>query len=256
MKIKKERTLKRGRIITLFTAVVLFAGCFKEVSYRTDYVLKPLVQENSGDVAQLLPEGKAQAFAHAADTVFWEVASYEDALAGIITRRDNPTEKQTVPLVTAEPYQQEGIAGWLSMRIDKPSVMVVAVDTEHRIYGYTQQEIAENFPKLYVSVVFKPWKEGTEYKDGNWIFRNQFYVPPTYLDCYIAPSVQAEEDGETTEPSKLKAYAYAVDTTAWRIASYIDAAAESSPRRTTRRKPVPTPISLPRKRSRALTAWK
>lgn len=169
MKIKKERTLKRGRIITLFTAVVLFAGCFKEVSYRTDYVLKPLVQENSGDVAQLLPEGKAQAFAHAADTVFWEVASYEDALAGIITRRDNPTEKQTVPLVTAEPYQQEGIAGWLSMRIDKPSVMVVAVDTEHRIYGYTQQEIAENFPKLYVSVVFKPWKEGTEYKDGNWI---------------------------------------------------------------------------------------
>ena len=150
MKIKKERTLKRGRIITLFTAVVLFAGCFKEVSYRTDYVLKPLVQENSGDVAQLLPEGKAQAFAHAADTVFWEVASYEDALAGIITRRDNPTEKQTVPLVTAEPYQQEGIAGWLSMRIDKPSVMVVAVDTEHRIYGYTQQEIAENFPKEVV----------------------------------------------------------------------------------------------------------
>ena len=67
MKIKKERTLKRGRIITLFTAVVLFAGCFKEVSYRTDYVLKPLVQENSGDVAQLLPEGKAQAFAHAAN---------------------------------------------------------------------------------------------------------------------------------------------------------------------------------------------
>ena len=145
MKIKKERTLKRGRIITLFTAVVLFAGCFKEVSYRTDYVLKPLVQENSGDVVQLLPEGKAQAFAHAADTVFWEVASYEDALAGIITRRDNPSEKQTVPLVTAEPYQQEGIAGWLSMRIDKPSVMVVAVDTEHRIYGYTKQEIADRF---------------------------------------------------------------------------------------------------------------
>ena len=60
---------------------------------------------------------------------------------------------------------------------------------------------------------------------SNWIFRNQFYVPPTYLDCYIAPSVQAEEGGETTEPSKLKAYAYAVDTTAWRIASYVDAAA-------------------------------
>lgn len=225
MKIKKERTLKRGRIITLFTAVVLFAGCFKEVSYRTDYVLKPLVQENSGDVAQLLPEGKAQAFAHAADTVFWEVASYEDApgrdhyAAGQPDRKTDRAARDGRTLPAGRDCR-------MALDADRqPSVMVVAVDTEHRIYGYTQQEIAENFPKLYVSVVFKPWKEGTEYKDGNWIFRNQFYVPPTYLDCYIAPSVQAEEGGETTEPSKLKAYAYAVDTTAWRIASYVDAAA-------------------------------
>ena len=89
MKIKKERTLKRGRIITLFTAVVLFAGCFKEVSYRTDYVLKPLVQENSGDVAQLLPEGKAQAFAHAADTVFLTKTPWPGSLRGGTTRPKN-----------------------------------------------------------------------------------------------------------------------------------------------------------------------
>ena len=161
---------------------------------------------------------------------------YEDALAGIITRRDNPTEKQTVPLVTAEPYQQEGIAGWLSMRIDKPSVMVVAVDTEHRIYGYTQQEIAENFPKLYVSVVFKPWKEGTEYKDGNWIFRNQFYVPPTYLDCYIAPSVQAERTAK--RPSLRNSRPMPMPSIRRRGGSPHTSTPrpESSPRRTTRRK--------------------
>lgn len=220
-----EGKLKKGGYIALFAAVALFAGCFKDVSYKTTYVLKPLVQENSGDVAELLEEGTAKAFAYAADTAFWEVASYQDALEGVITRRDDPSQKQAVPLVTAEPYPQEDTPGWLQMVLDKPDVMVVAVDTEHRLYGYTQQEIPENFPKLYVSVVFKPWKEGNEYKDGNWIFRNDFYVPPIFLDCYVSPSVQAEEDGELTEPAKVKAYAYAVDTTAWKIASYVDAAA-------------------------------
>lgn len=209
----------------LLAAAGVVTGCFKDVSYKTTYVLKPLVQENSGDAVQPLATDNVQAYAYDADTTFWTVASYEDAVAGIVSRRDNPSEKLTVPLVTAEPYEQEGDMKWLGMLLSKPLAMVVAVDTEHRIYGYTQQEVPNNFPRLYVSLVFKPWKESNEYKDGNWIFRNDFYEPPTYLDCYISPSVQAEEGGETTEPAKLKAYAYAVDTTAWRIASYVDAAA-------------------------------
>lgn len=217
--------MKNGRFIALLAAVALFAGCFKDVSYKTAYILKPLAQANSGDASLPMGDGTAMAYAYAADTALWEVASYEDALAGVISRRDMPAERLASPLATAEPYEQEGATGWLRMVLEKPQVMVVAVDTQHKIYGYTQQEIPENFPKLYVSVVFKPWKEGKEYKDGNWIFRNQFYEPPTYLDCYIAPSVQAEEGGEVTEPVKLKAYAFAADTTAWRIASYSDAAA-------------------------------
>lgn len=217
--------MKKGRFILLFAAAALVTGCFKDVSYDTTYVLKPLVQENSGDAVRPLEAGKAQAYAYGADTTYWTVASYEDALGGVISRRDNPSEKLTAPLATAEPYEQEGDASWLRMQLTKELVMVVAVDTEHRIYGYTQQEVPVNFPKLYVSLPFKPWKEGNEYKDGNWIFRNDFYVPPTYLDCYISPSVQVEEGGETTEPAKLKAYAYAVDTTAWKIGSYVDAVA-------------------------------
>lgn len=217
--------MKNVRFIALLAAVALFAGCFKDVSYKTAYILKPLAQVNSGEASLPMGDGTALAYAYAADTALWEVASYEDALAGVISRRDMPAERLASPLATAEPYEQEGATGWLRMVLEKPQVMVVAVDTQHKIYGYTQQEIPENFPKLYVSVVFKPWKEGKEYKDGNWIFRNQFYEPPTYLDCYIAPSVQAEEGGEVTEPLRLKAYAFAADTMAWRIASYSDAAA-------------------------------
>ena len=82
--------------------------------------------------------------------------------------------------------------------------MVLAVDTEHRIYAYTQQELTENLPTLYVTLPFKPWKEGFSYKDGSWSYYNEFYTPPTYLDCFIDPAVQSEEGGAAEEISNLK----------------------------------------------------
>ncbi len=176
-------------------------------------------------------------------------------LAGIITRRDNPTEKQTVPLVTAEPYQQEGIAGWLSMRIDKPSVMVVAVDTEHRIYGYTQQEIAEISPSsTFPSSSSRGRRDGIQ---GRQLDFPQPVLCASDLSRLLHRTFGAgREGGETTEPSKLKAYAYAVDTTAWRIASYVDAAAGVITSKNDPSQTRSNPISPPRKRSRAITAWK
>ena len=46
------------------------------------------------------PRGRRRLLAHAADTALLGGRFYEDALAGIITRREQtPSEKQTVPLV-------------------------------------------------------------------------------------------------------------------------------------------------------------
>ena len=91
---------------------------------------------------------------------------------------------------------------------------------------------------------FKPWKEGFSYKDGSWSYYNEFYTPPTYLDCFIDPAVQSEEGGAAEEISNLKAYAFAADTAAWYIASYDDAVA-------TIRSRAPTPTSrLTRRRVR------
>lgn len=211
------------RIILLLAAAAVTAGCFKDVSYKTNYILKPLAQELSGDPS--LPFEGLKAYAFSADTAFYTVASYEDALNGVISLKDNPADQISTPLATAEPYVQEGTVGWVQMPLSSPAQMILAVDPTHRIYAYTQQELGENLPNLYVSLVFKAWKEGFSYKDGNWSFYNEFYTPPTYLDCLIDPSVQAEEDGPTAEISSLKAYAFAADTTAWYIASYDDAVA-------------------------------
>ena len=175
-------------IRTIWAAVLLLLawGCFKDGSLKTNYVLKPLSQTLSTDSYE--PLDGVQAYAFAADTNLYTVASYEDAL-----------------------------------NVTQPMQMVVAVDTEHRLYAYTQQELEVNLPNLYVSLPFRVWKEGNSYKDGNWSYYNEFYTPPVYVDCYVDPYVQATEGGEQTRISKLEVYAYAADTTAWYIATYDDA---------------------------------
>ena len=213
--------MKTKRIILFLAAAALFTGCFKDVSYKTTYVFKPLEQEKSGDPTQILADAKLYAFA--ADTSSWEVASYKDALAGVISQRGNRNEKISTPLAAGEPYEQEGVEGLLQMSFDRSSVMVVAVDTKNELYGYTQQEVPENTPKIYVTLIFKRWKQGYSYKDGKWLMFNDSYTPPIYIDSQVTAQLQAEEGAEPTVPSNLRVYAYAVDTTAWRIASYDDA---------------------------------
>lgn len=215
--------MKGMRILYALTAVVLFAGCFKEVSYKTSYVLKPLVQELSGDPTQAVAGVKA--YAYAADTSLYTVSTYEDALNGVITSRENPSEKISTPSATGEAWDQEGTEGWVRMELTRPTQMIVAVDPSHRLYAYTQQTLTETLPNLYVSLVFKPWKEGNFYAEGNWQFYNEFYVPPVTLDCYVDPQVELSEGAAPTSIETVKVYAYAVDTTAWFLASYDDAVA-------------------------------
>lgn len=175
--------MKTKRIILFLAAAALFTGCFKDVSYKTTYVFKPLEQEKSGDPTQILADAKLYAFA--ADTSSWEVASYKDALAGVISQRGNRNEKISTPLAAGEPYEQEGVEGLLQMSFDRSSVMVVAVDTKNELYGYTQQEVPENTPKIYVTLIFKRWKQGYSYKDGKWLMFNDSYTPPIYIDSHV-----------------------------------------------------------------------
>ena len=204
--------MKAKRILPLLAAAALLAGCFKDVSYKTNYVLKPLAQAQTVDPVE--PFEGLKAYAFDADTAFYTVASYEDALNGVIARKDDLSDRIASPVAAAEPCVREGTVGWVQMPLSAETQMVVAVDPVNRVYAYTQQELDVNLPNLYVSLIFKPWK-GFSYKEGNWSFYNEFYAPPVYLDCLIDPSVQLAEGGETSEIANVKAYAYAADTTAF-----------------------------------------
>ena len=200
--------MKAKRILPLLAAAALLAGCFKDVSYKTNYVLKPLAQAQTVDPVE--PFEGLKAYAFDADTAFYTVASYEDALNGVIARKDDLSDRIASPVAAAEPCVREGTVGWVQMPLSAETQMVVAVDPVNRVYAYTQQELDVNLPNLYVSLIFKPWK-GFSYKEGNWSFYNEFYAPPVYLDCLIDPSVQLAEGGETSEIANVKAYAYAAD---------------------------------------------
>ena len=211
---------KRLRITAALCLLAALGGCFKDVSYDTSYVLKPLLQSASGSDVEAL-EGTL-AYAFAADTSEWEVTSYEDALAGIITSRRDPSLKDNAPMATAEPYEAEGTRGWLTMRITRSSALVVAVNPELRLYGYRQQGFGENMPRLYSTVVFRPWKQSYD-ESKSWFMRNDFYTPPLEAQYIIEPYVETTEGATPEQLTALKAYAYAVDTTDWKVATYDDA---------------------------------
>lgn len=201
--------------------LLLGTGCSKDTSIRTNYVIKPLSQTLSTDPYESFEGLKAYAFS--ADTNLYTVASYEDALNGVISLKSQPSEQISTPVATSEPYEQEGVTGWVYMQLSSPTQMIVAVDPVHRLYAYTQQELEVNLPNLYVVLPFKLWKEGTSYKDGNWSYYNENYTPPVSRDCYVDARIQVMDGSEPVEISKKEVYAYAADTTAWFIASYDDA---------------------------------
>lgn len=211
--------MRKVGYIVIFALFLSAVSCFKEVAFRTDYVVKPLRQLTSDDRNPEIIAG-ATAFVYDADTASWTVASYEDALAGIITSKADPSVKENTPLAVSEPY---GSDGWIRLPLDREWQMIVVVDPLDRLYAYTQQQIGENLPQLTVSVVFQPWKTGTSYKNGNWYFRNDFYVDPSRVECFVEARAQEVEEGAAEALQSPKIYAYGVDTASWYIASYDDA---------------------------------
>lgn len=207
---------KVGHILLAGIVLVLLGSCFKEVAFRTLYVVRPQRQATSDDSAPALIPG-AVAYAFDADTALWTVASYDDALAGIITSRSNPDEKFSVPVASSVPY---GDSGEISLDLDREWQMVVVVDPVDRLYALTRQQLPVNLSPLTVSLVFQPWKTGKSYKYGSWLFFNDFYVEPAQVTCSVEVLAQAEPDAQPGSVASCKVYAYAVDTTGWYIASY------------------------------------
>lgn len=164
--------------LLLIVCSIATTGCLRtKVSTKTRYIIKPLISDGSTTVDM---ERYITAFAYNVDTTDWAVASYEDALAMRIVNKTTG-EIKSEPAAIAEPFT-ESIGGgryWVEMTLNNPTVMLVVIDPELKVYGYRKQTIGENMPKTYESVIFYTSKKGTRYKAGAWIMCNDFYIDPS-----------------------------------------------------------------------------
>ncbi len=233
---------------------IVWAACSKEASYRTDLQLKPLVQQTSD--AKIEPLHTMVAYAYPSlDTVRWTVASYQDALEGIVTER--ATGKPRQDGIKASPLTPEGgstgeeaggdgggdntgntpddlMASWQTMRVDASRVLLVVADTETEQYGYEELPLAVNLSPLTVSVVFYPWTQASMYRKGSWWMFNPTYVPAEESPLQVYPLVSYTEGDDPQVLTKVVLHAYeGYDGAEWRPLSYDDAVAGIVTHRTT-----------------------
>ncbi len=233
---------------------ILWAACSKEASYRTDVQLKPLVQLSSESPVEPLHTMVAYAYP-SLDTVRWMVASYRDAVEGIITERATGRTRQdgikAAPLPLDGPgagEQNDGESGgndgggnpddpmatWLTVRVDASRVLLVVADTETEQYGYEELPLAVNLSPLTVSVAFYPWTQASTYRKGGWWMFNPTYVPAEESPLQIYPLVSLVEGDDPEVLTQVVLHAYeGYDGAEWRPLSYDDAVAGIVTHRTT-----------------------
>lgn len=134
------------------------------------YHVRPYYQAESGGIA-VQGEGMI-AYAFAADTTQWTVASYDDALNGVLTSKTSG-EKRSDAMERVEQSDSTVV-----LQLTATPATIVVVDTVNKLFGWRMTEVAENLPDLYVSITFRPWSVKKQYVEGPWRMNNEAYVAP------------------------------------------------------------------------------
>ena len=173
------------KIIVLAAVTVATTSCFKKVTMDCCYHVRPYYQAESGGVA-VQGEGTI-AYAFAADTSQWTIATYDDALNGVLTSKTSG-EKRTDAMDRAEQGDSTVV-----LQLTATPATIVVVDTVNKLFGWRMTDVVENLPDLYVSVTFRPWSVKKRYVEGAWRMNNEAYVAPE--------PEEPEEPEQPTDPT-------------------------------------------------------
>ncbi len=181
--------------------------------YDVNYKLNTYVEMNEGGTAE--PLSGAVGYLFDADTTSWGIASYEDALAGVITNKSTGEQLSSSTKLSAAEDNDSQIGVETSLK----DAMVVVVDPINEWYAYTDQVFDYSTNELSRDVVFSPWNYPNGYESDGWWIQPAIYNIQYLVTTYI----QEEQSGESLPFREAKAYAFEADTTAWRVMSYEDA---------------------------------
>lgn len=184
------------KIALIALAATLLGSCFKKVTTDTTLVVKTLIERESGGDDVAAQEVIAYAYYTGSDD--WTVASYEDAVQGIITDSLG-VERRTTPDVTAAPFEREGSEhNYVSMPLNQSPVMVVVAVPEVKMYAFTFRTLeAENLPQTFVTLIFHSWKS-KEYTEGN---KNKGSAWLVFPPAEPLEEEEGDTEGGQTSPS-------------------------------------------------------
>lgn len=145
----------------------------KEQEEQTELTIKPRVQEKESDPQAGTPAFGVKSFAwylseEEAQEGDWKPASWEDAQAGIIT--DTGTgDRRDAGVAGEQPDKEEPAEtdSYIKMVVDKPYVVVAAVDMKNGFYAWRTIEKPSFTPEMELSVTFRLWKTGV-YDEEEW----------------------------------------------------------------------------------------
>lgn len=204
------------RTVATILAALALTGCFKKVSNDTTFIIKPNLQTvSSGPLT--VAEG-VTAYAYYDVGKEWSVASYEDAVARVITNTATGEKRQT-PNAESQPYAENDPQGRISLKTTARHVLLVAVYEEGRMFAYMHYDTGENMPQTYLTMQFRTWKTES-YTDSGW----SVGMVPAETTFVLEPDLQSEENGAATVAEGVAAYAFYVNDE-WVAASYADALA-------------------------------
>lgn len=154
------------KFIIIF-GVLLLVGCFKKVSNNTVFIIKPNLQSESGQAVPLPIAEGAIAYAWFDRTAQWEVTSYANAVAGILTDAESGKTESAAPDAESQTLTDEGSEGYLRLETRSSSVLLLVLYPAEEMYAWRVFATAENLSPTYLTLHFRPWRDGS-YDDGGW----------------------------------------------------------------------------------------
>ncbi len=117
----------------------------------------------------------------------YSVASYEDAVAGVLTNDVSGASKQYAPVSIAVNYSSSyaGYEDALMLNVKGERVFIVAIDTENKGFAYNNYSVGLNLSKTYIALNWLAWRTGF-YTQGGWKF-------------YSSTDADADTDTDSTD---------------------------------------------------------
>lgn len=165
--------MRRCRFIISLLAVAAFAaatltGCFKKESYDTIYRIAVYSQNVSGEA--LTRAADLEAYAFYVDTAQWYIASWDDALAHIITDKEDHSRTLTQPDVVGTFDADADFQ--VALPLTREMSMLVVVDKANSMYAYRKYLSPINIEEILTQLHIYAWKP--TYSANGWRIVNPF----------------------------------------------------------------------------------